>query len=70
MSDVVQVGRVFVHPDGRLNRKNAAIYLGFQPKTLADWANKGIGPRYVLVSGKAFYFRDDLDAFINGVSVV
>jgi Helix-turn-helix domain len=57
--------RVFIHPDGRMNRKNAAIYLGCSPKTLADWATKGSGPPYVFVGGRAFYFREALDGWIK-----
>jgi len=57
--------RIFMHPDGRMNRKNAALYLGCAPKTLADWATKGSGPPYVFVGGRAFYFRDALDAWIK-----
>jgi hypothetical protein len=60
----IETVRVFVHPDGRMDRKNAAIYLGCAPKTLADWATKGIGPRYVMVGGRVFYFQEDLDSWI------
>ena len=56
--------RVFLHPDGRMDRENTAIYLGCAPKTLADWAMKGIGPKYVMLGGKAFYFVQDLDEWI------
>lgn len=56
--------KVFVHPDGRMDRKNAARYLGCAPKTMADWASKGIGPNYVLVGGRVFYFKADLDKWI------
>jgi hypothetical protein len=62
--DTVQTTRVFVHPDGRMDRKNAALYLGCAAKTLADWATKGSGPAYVSVGGRSFYFRADLDAWI------
>ena len=55
---------IFIHPDGRVDRKGAAQYLGCSPKTLADWATKGIGPEYVMLGGRAFYFRDDLDKFV------
>ncbi len=68
MLEVTEV-RVFVHPDGRLNRKNAAIYLGCSPKTLADWATKGIGPEYLLVGGRAFYFKQALDSWISAQRV-
>ena len=66
MDSEIQIARVFVHPDGRMNRKNAGLYLGCSAKTLADWATKGIGPRYVMVGGRAFYFRADLDSWIAG----
>ena len=60
-----EIPRVFVHPDGRMDRKNAAIYIGNSPKTMADWAMKGIGPKYVLLGGRAFYFLDDLNLWIG-----
>ncbi len=67
MSDVAmdQV-RVRVLPDGRLAREHAARYLGYEVKTLAMWALQGKGPRSVKVGGRVFYFKDDLDAFIQG----
>ena len=64
MQTEVEIMRVFIHPDGRLDRKNTAIYVGCAPKTLADWATKGIGPKYLMVGGRCFYFKDDLDAWI------
>jgi hypothetical protein len=62
--ETVQTTRVFVHPDGRMDRKNAALYVGCAAKTLADWATKGIGPVYIRVGGRSFYFRSDLDSWI------
>jgi len=47
-----------------MDRKNTAIYIGCAPKTLADWAMKGIGPEYIMLGGKTFYFIQDLDAWI------
>ena len=58
--------RVRVLPDGRLARKDAAKYLGRAEKTLAMWEKQGKGPPSVLVGGRRFYFKDDLDAFIRG----
>jgi hypothetical protein len=60
--------RVRVLPDGRMDRKNAAEYLGHAEKTLAQWATQGKGPRLVKVGGKVFYFRDDLDEFVRSGS--
>ena len=56
---------VLILPDGRMDRKNAAIYLGNAPKTLAQYASKGIGPRFIK-RGRVWYFKDDLDAWIAG----
>jgi hypothetical protein len=58
--------RVRVLPDGRMDRKNAAQYVGCQPKALAMWALQGKGPRSVLLGGRRFYFKCDLDAFVRG----
>ncbi len=66
LRDQVETVRVRVLPDGRLDRNNAAAYLGRSPKTLADWALKGIGPRVRKVGGRCFYLKDDLDSFIRG----
>jgi hypothetical protein len=57
---------VKVLPDGRLNRVNAAAYLGVATQTLAVWASKKIGPKPVRIGSKVFYFRADLDRFISG----
>ena len=57
---------VRVLPDGRMTRRDAARYLGYEQKTLAMWHLEGKGPRSVKVGGRRFYFRDDLDSFIRG----
>ena len=63
---VIEQVSVRVLPDGRMSRKNAAVYLGRAEKTLATWETEGKGPRSCLVGGRRFYFKDDLDAFIRG----
>ncbi len=65
MKNGINTRPVFCHPDGRMDRKNSANYLGCAPKTMADWASKGIGPEYVFVGGRVFYFREDLDVWIR-----
>jgi hypothetical protein len=62
----VEEVRVRVLPDGRMCRADAAKYLGRAAKTLAMWELDGKGPRSVLVGGRRFYFKADLDAFIQG----
>jgi hypothetical protein len=48
-----------------MTRHDAARYLGHMPKTLAMWQMQGKGPRSVLVGGRRFYFKSDLDAFVD-----
>ena len=57
--------RIRVLPDGRMDRENAAKYLGRKPKTLAMWQLEGRGPESILVGGRRFYYRETLDAFIR-----
>lgn len=61
--------KVLVLPDGRVDRKNAATFLGREPKTLAEWHSKGIGPRSRMVGGRRFYSIEDLQAFGRGEAV-
>jgi len=55
---------VVIFPDGRMDAANAAEYLGFSQKTLAMMRCQGTGPEYIK-RGRIFYFREDLDAWIN-----
>ncbi len=58
--------RIRVLPDGRMTRRDAAAYLGVSEKTMAMWALQGKGPQSLRVGGRRFYFKDVLDAFIQG----
>jgi hypothetical protein len=51
-------------PDGRMDARNAALYLGLEEKTLAMKRSDGTGPRFIK-RGRIFYFKEDLDAWIN-----
>ena len=64
MANQVQVKEVVMYPDGRLDVKNAAAYIGFSEKTLAMMRCDGTGPRYVK-RGRVFYFMEDLDAWLQ-----
>lgn len=55
---------VTVLPDGRMNSKNAATYIGLSEKTLAMMRCEGKGPEYVKL-GKIFYYREKLDEWIK-----
>ena len=57
--------KVRILPDGRMTRRDAARYLGNAEKTLAMWELQGKGPPSLKVGGRRFYFKDDLDAFIQ-----
>ncbi len=60
----VEMTSVKMYPDGRLNTKNASLYLGLEEKTLAMKRSDGTGPRFIK-RGRIFYFKEDLDAWIN-----
>lgn len=55
--------QVLVLPDGRMDRRNAGKYLGNASKTLAQWAVKGIGPKFIK-RGRVWYYKADLDAWL------
>jgi hypothetical protein len=75
--EALQSDRVRVTPDGRLNRRDAATYLGISEKTLRDWAWKSNAnkhdasafPAVVKVGGRAFYRLTDLQKFVGAVAV-
>jgi len=55
---------IIMFPDGRLDAKNASLYLGLKEKTLAMMRGNGTGPKFIK-RGKVFYFKEDLDLWIN-----
>lgn len=69
MADGVQTVNVLVLPDGRMDPKNAATYVGLSVKTLAIKRSAGTGPRFIKM-GRVFYFRQDLDDWIQRERVV
>ena len=60
----IEMVSVKIYPDGRMNTKNAALYLGLEEKTLAMKRSDGTGPSFIK-RGRIFYFKEDLDAWIN-----
>lgn len=61
--DVVSVP-ILLLPDGRMNAKSAAAYLGLSAKTLAMMRCAGTGPAFVK-RGRVFYFKQDLDRWVE-----
>jgi hypothetical protein len=55
---------ITVYPDGRLDSKNASLYLGLKEKTLAMMRGNGTGPKFIK-RGRIFYFKEDLDTWLN-----
>lgn len=53
-------------PDGRVTRSEAAKFLGFSPKTLAEWHRLGYGPPSFLVGGRRFYRLAELEPYASG----
>lgn len=55
---------VMMFPDGRMDAKNAARYLGFKEKTLAMMRGNGTDPKFIK-RGRIFYYREDLDHWMQ-----
>lgn len=55
---------IVMFPDGRLDNKNAALYLGLKEKTLAMMRSNGTGPQFIK-RGRIFYYKEDLDTWLN-----
>jgi len=55
---------IIMFPDGRLDAKNASLYLGLKEKTLAMMRGNGTGPKFIK-RGRIFYFKEDLDTWLN-----
>lgn len=48
-----------------LTRREAAAMMGISPRTLANWAVQGRGPRYYHYSPtRSFYIRDDVEKYL------
>lgn len=65
----LDVARIPVTPDGRVNRADAARYLGYEKRTLEEWHRLGKGPPSLMVGGRRFYRLHDLQAFVAGGTV-
>ncbi len=60
--------KIMVLPDGRVDRVNAARFIGLAPKTLAEYHRLGKGPASRKVGGRRFYQIEDLKAFVAGAA--
>lgn len=55
---------ISVLPDGRMNAKTAAAYVGLSVQTMAIKRCDGTGPKFVK-RGRIFYYRADLDEWLR-----
>lgn len=62
----IEVETVRVLPDGRVNPRNAGVFLDRSTRTLANWRSQGRGPRWKKVGGRVFYDLDGLRKFVDG----
>lgn len=57
--------QIRLFPDGRMDARSAAAYVGLDEKTMANYRSRGIGPKFVK-RGRIFYYKVDLDEWIAG----
>lgn len=57
-----------VHPNGCMDRKNAARYIGCTAGTLARWAVEGKGPKFIK-RGRIWYRKAELDLWLTEAEV-
>ena len=69
MMSQIEAVNVVMLPDGRMDTQNAAHYAGLSVKTMAMKRCDGTGPKFVKL-GRVFYFRADLDAWLQRGRVV
>ncbi len=53
-----------VLPDGRMNARSAAAYVGLSVKTLAVKRWQGNGPKFIK-RGRIFYYLEDSDRWLG-----
>lgn len=68
MENQVQVKEVVMFPDGRLDVKNAASYLGFAEKTLAMMRCEGTGPKFIKRGEYSISVTTWMSGFVPGGS--
>ena len=68
MQTALNTKEVTILPDGRMDSRNASIYIGLAEKTMAMMRCDGKGPEYIKM-GKIFYFQGKLDEWVEGNTV-
>ena len=65
----IEITKILIFPDGRMDTRNASRYVGLSEKTLAMMRSGGTGPAYVK-RGRVFYYQEDLDQWLREARVV
>lgn len=55
--------------DAPLTRRHVAALLGKAHNTLADWAWRGVGPRYAMIGGRPAYLWKDVRGYVESRTV-
>lgn len=57
---------IYIYPDGRISRKDAAKYIGVKPSTLRTWNCKGVHDEFfskIVIASKVYYRFTDVKSF-------
>lgn len=65
---ITSTENLVVHPNGCMDRKNAARYIGYTAGTLARWAVEGKGPKFIK-RGRIWYRKAELDLWLSEAEV-
>lgn len=67
-NDCARVERVHIQitPAGKVSRVDAGKILRKTPKTMANYAVRGIGPKATMIGGRAFYDYEECLAMARG----
>ncbi|WP_437187617.1 helix-turn-helix transcriptional regulator [Planctomicrobium sp. SH668] len=57
-----------IQAPAKLNRQDAADYLGLQKSTLETWASIGRGPKFYKAGSKVWYLVRELDSWMDNRS--
>ncbi len=60
----IEIRKVVMLPDGRMDSRNTATYMGLADKTLAMMRCEGTGPKFIK-RGRIFYYKEDIDEWLN-----
>lgn len=56
---------ITILPDGRMSSADAAKYLGISHSRLNQWRCDGLGPPFVKIASRIFYYQKDLERYVS-----